>query len=356
MSIRKSMALAAVLAPALAVSTIHSAEPGFYVGGSYGQSTLKIDDLNIDDEDGGWKAFAGYNFLPWLGVEGGYVDLGSTSGNIRNNDNNINFATEADLTGWQAFVVGTLPLGDVDMFLKLGGISAEAEADARNRNTGEKFSDSESDEYLAYGGGITYIFNHQWAIRAEVEAYDVDDVDDSYLISAGVTYHFGGRKKKQLVPVAVIEECSDTDNDGVCDTYDICPKTPTGSRVDPQGCNCDYVLELEFSFNSDELHAEDIGKLDALVPVLTDPQVAFIAGGIDGYTDNMGDAIYNLDLSKRRAETVANHLRSNGVKLSDRFAVNGHGEAYPVAGNDTMEGRAKNRRVEIRRTDCEALH
>ncbi|MEC3860921.1 OmpA family protein [Mesobacterium sp. TK19101] len=65
-----------------------------------------------------------------------------------------------------------------------------------------------------------------------------------------------------------------------------------------------------------------------------------------GHTDNVGDAGYNLDLSQRRAQAVANILTSEGVPYS-RVLVSGRGEDQPVASNLTPEGRQQNRRVEI---------
>jgi outer membrane protein OmpA-like peptidoglycan-associated protein len=68
-----------------------------------------------------------------------------------------------------------------------------------------------------------------------------------------------------------------------------------------------------------------------------------------GHTDSTGADAYNLDLSKRRAEAVANYLALRGVSRA-RIATMGYGEQYPVADNATEEGRALNRRVEIRIT------
>ena len=65
-----------------------------------------------------------------------------------------------------------------------------------------------------------------------------------------------------------------------------------------------------------------------------------------GHTDNTGDAGYNLDLSQRRAQSVANVLVSEGVP-SVRIQSVGRGEDQPIASNLTPEGRAQNRRVEI---------
>ena len=66
-----------------------------------------------------------------------------------------------------------------------------------------------------------------------------------------------------------------------------------------------------------------------------------------GYTDNIGLDEYNLELSKRRAESVANYLMNKLGIDEDQIVLNWYGKDNPVAGNDTAEGRAQNRRVEI---------
>ncbi len=83
-----------LLAPALVVGAAYAAEPGFYLGASGGQTTVDGDagsfgfddnvpgfnqNYKIDGDDWGWKAYLGYQFLPWLGVEAGYVDFGGIS-------------------------------------------------------------------------------------------------------------------------------------------------------------------------------------------------------------------------------------------------------------------------------------
>lgn len=68
-----------------------------------------------------------------------------------------------------------------------------------------------------------------------------------------------------------------------------------------------------------------------------------------GHTDSTGSAAYNMDLSKRRADSVARYLISRGVS-SSRIQTQGMGMNYPVADNNTPEGRALNRRVEIKIT------
>jgi K(+)-stimulated pyrophosphate-energized sodium pump len=70
---------------------------------------------------------------------------------------------------------------------------------------------------------------------------------------------------------------------------------------------------------------------------------------VGGYTDNTGDAQYNLRLSQDRADNVVAELVSLGI-ASDRLEAQGYGEQYPVADNGSPEGRAKNRRISMRVT------
>ena len=66
-----------------------------------------------------------------------------------------------------------------------------------------------------------------------------------------------------------------------------------------------------------------------------------------GHTDSTGSDAYNQSLSERRAESVANFLANSGVQRA-RLATKGYGESQPIASNSTEEGRAANRRVEIK--------
>ena len=68
---------------------------------------------------------------------------------------------------------------------------------------------------------------------------------------------------------------------------------------------------------------------------------------IVGHTDGVGPAEYNQGLSERRAQAAADHLISRGID-ADRVTVRGEGESNPIADNGSAEGRARNRRIEVR--------
>jgi len=332
--------------------TSYAAEEGIYIGASGGQTEVDQNaahygyggpyNVEIRDDDTGWKAYLGYNFFPWLGVEGGYVDFGSVSRSLF--EQNI----DVDFSGWDGFVVGRLPVGPVDVFVKAGAIAMKTELDVNTAG-----SQNDNDTQFAYGAGIAYNYGN-WSLRAEAEAFDDNTIDDFYFVSGGITYTFAPRPAPAPEPVAaaVPAQCADSDSDGVCDTEDQCPNTASGISVDSMGCNCKYTLQLEFAFDSARLSSGDMAKLDDIVPVLKNPKVSHIGGEINGYTDSVGSENYNLGLSKRRAQAVADYLNQQGVDLGGRFSINGYGEADPVADNSTDAGRAQNRRVEVRRTDC----
>jgi len=75
------------------------------------------------------------------------------------------------------------------------------------------------------------------------------------------------------------------------------------------------------------------------------------SGSAAGHTDSVGDDAYDLELSKRRAQSVIDYLPSKGI-ATGRMTPVGYGETSPIADNATPEGRAVNPRVVIRRADC----
>ena len=141
----------------------------------------------------------------------------------------------------------------------------------------------------------------------------------------------------------------DSDGDGVVDSKDACPGTPAGVKVDANGCEIKAkaisLTGILFHTDSAELRSESVAVLNATAETLiANPGVAV---EIAGHTDSRGEAAYNQGLSERRAKSVRDYLISKGVKGS-RLSSAGYGESQPVADNATSEGRAKNRRVELR--------
>ena len=138
----------------------------------------------------------------------------------------------------------------------------------------------------------------------------------------------------------------DSDHDGVPDYLDKCPGTPPGLKVDAQGCELEELVlrGVNFKTNSAELEPESAEILDGVVAVLRQRPDA--KAEIHGYTDSRGSDAYNLKLSERRAASVVDYLAAHGITREGLRAV-GFGKDNPVASNDTVEGRAQNRRVTV---------
>ncbi len=106
-----------------------------------------------------------------------------------------------------------------------------------------------------------------------------------------------------------------------------------------------------FDFNKATLRPESAPVLQSIVDMMRDDPALKIEVG--GHTDNVGTPAYNLKLSQARAASVVAWLGQNGVAQGRLTAV-GYGLTRPVADNDSEEGRAKNRRVEIAKPGCTA--
>jgi outer membrane protein OmpA-like peptidoglycan-associated protein len=102
-----------------------------------------------------------------------------------------------------------------------------------------------------------------------------------------------------------------------------------------------------FDVNSDRLRPESTPKLEELRAMLADH--AELRLEIEGHTDATGEDAHNLDLSKRRAQSVIDYLVASGI-AADRLTATGKGETEPIGDNATASGRQQNRRVVIKRT------
>jgi OmpA-OmpF porin, OOP family len=101
---------------------------------------------------------------------------------------------------------------------------------------------------------------------------------------------------------------------------------------------------IQFDTGSDQLRPESINVIKEVAAALQKQSALKLR--IEGHTDSTSDAAKNLDLSKRRAESVKGALVKLGID-ADRLTTEGFGQSKPMAPNDTPQGRAENRRVEF---------
>ncbi len=154
-------------------------------------------------------------------------------------------------------------------------------------------------------------------------------------------------------PTAVVV-MRDSDGDGVPDDDDRCPGTPAGVRVDAFGCPkitggmLEIQLTLEFDFDSARIREEYLAekyKIDEFIAANPDAEIVRI--DLDGHTCNIGTKSYNYKLSRRRAEAVRDFLEKELGVGRESFNLNAYGEDRPTASNATLEGRRRNRRVDV---------
>ena len=156
----------------------------------------------------------------------------------------------------------------------------------------------------------------------------------------------------------------DEDGDGVPDSRDKCPGTPKGVQVDADGCpppapppmaeeppvvkeETIVIRDVHFEFNKATLTPADKDVLSTVATRLKQ-ETSTAQLRVTGHTDSVGSDAYNQRLSEKRANSVVQYLVENGVPRASFVSVSGAGESQPVADNKTADGRAMNRRTEIK--------
>ncbi|MES1249061.1 MAG: OmpA family protein, partial [Chitinophaga rupis] len=143
----------------------------------------------------------------------------------------------------------------------------------------------------------------------------------------------------------------DTDGDGVNDEEDLCPNQP--GPASSRGCPVEQVAvqitaefkNILFDFGKSTIRPESMDIIEHAAKVMNE-QIPNSNFYIDGYTDNIGSVARNKQLSRARAQAVANALIKAGVDKS-RVVARGFGKDNPKCDNKTEEGRQCNRRVEV---------
>lgn len=169
-----------------------------------------------------------------------------------------------------------------------------------------------------------------------------------------------------FVKTVLFTEKQDADNDGVFDSEDKCPDTPTGVKVDAVGCPIPKPVkkepvatksaevtkagtwlykDIQFESNRSDLKASSYATLDEIVAALNAQPKLKIE--VQGHTDSRGAHGYNVGLSQKRADAVKAYLVSKGI-ADARMTTVGLGPDRPITTNDTKDGRARNRRVEVK--------
>lgn len=329
----KCLLAGAVLAVFFMVSDVHAGHRAGSVMISPMVGGYVFDsDLDIDDEMA-LGFFAGYNLTDRIGIEAAYF----------NSESEID-GTSVDVDTDLYMIHGLYhftPENKLVPYVSLGVGRADFDPDGM---------DNEDETAASIGGGVKYFLADDVALRADIR--DVSTFpENSLLYSVGVTFYLGGKTAATPAPAArrpAVNKAApaDTDGDGVTDAQDRCPGTPIGADVDGRGC---WVIKnLNFDTAKAEIKPVYYNTLNNVVNVLK--QNSDLRVEIQGHTDSVGDRAFNEDLSQRRAQAVVDYLVGQSID-AERLTAKGYGPAKPVDTNDTPQGRAQNRRVEINPLD-----
>ena len=339
------------LAGPLAALSAAAADNAWYVGGNVGQTRATIDDARItsgllgsgfattsiadDNRDTGFKLFGGYQFNPYIGLEGGFFDLGKFGFNATTVPaGSLNGSIK--LRGVNLDLVGTLPIaGGLSAFGRVGVNYAEARdhfagtgavrvlnADPSKRGANVKF-----------GAGLQYAFSDALSMRAEVERYRINDAvgnkGDIDMISLGLVYRFGDRSPSPVARAPMPQPIVVAAAPAPVIVAPPPPPPPVSNRVT-------FAADSLFDFDKSIIKPAGKQTLDKLAADLRGTRFDLVT--VTGHTDRLGSHAYNLKLSARRAEAVKAYLIQAANIPAEKISATGVNGSNPVTNPNDCKG------------------
>ena len=339
-------ALAVLSALSCAIQPAVADDAQWYVGLGAGKSQSKLDDERLanevsapgfaagplywDHHGDAFKAFGGYKFSNYFGLEASYFDLGkfsffgptspsgSVSGTLR-------------VRGVAADAVGYLPITErLSAFAKVGVNTAQTR-DEFAASAGNFVSNSSPREWRTNpkaGAGMQYDFARHFGLRGEWERYRVSDAVadhgnvDAWFVS--LVFPFGRTTPPlaaQPVAVPVAEVAAPP-------PVVVAPPPPVQPIAPPPRRHVSFSADALFAFNSSALSADGVREVDKFSGELAGTRFERIH--ITGYTDRIGSDAYNLRLSQQRADAVKQRLLDSGGVAATKIDAEGRGKSDPV--------------------------
>jgi len=307
----------------------------FYINGGIGVTKVEPESSSAaltisDNSDAGAHLGIGYDLNRFLSLDAYAATLGSAEVEFLGAS-----AGSVDYTVFGISALGYLYnsrsgsfLGDEDT----NGLFRREGASLYGRvGIGHMQNDSDRVEYrrdhpnhAAFGVGLEYGFTNGFALRAELMSLDTD----ARYLNIGLLKRFGDVEARPVAAAAL--------------------PVVTEQAVEPEPKEPAPALPLQipfvyFEFDKSDLSIEAKRELDEFASQIVDANLQLM---VEGHTDWIAPEAYNMSLSVRRAEAVANYLEGQGV-ARERLTLMGYGETRPVSDNNTANGRALNRRAEI---------
>ena len=161
-------------------------DEGVYVGGGVGKFDLEIDGIDgideaverLDDDDTAWQAFVGWRLNPYISLQIAYIDFGGPEDDFSTSGSSGNY--RAQISGFAPAVIGTLPLGPVELSAKLGYYFYDLDIEANiDDPTDPDFDSTDSGEDLMYGVGVGITIFERLHAKLEYEKIDLEAAEDS---------------------------------------------------------------------------------------------------------------------------------------------------------------------------------
>lgn len=178
----------AIAAAALWLLLPAAAQAGVVVGASAGEtgidvsSSEDVQNLDFSESDFSWKAYGGFRFFKFFGLQAEYIDFGSPS------QEDSGLTVDLSGTGWNIAAEGVLPLGKhFELFAKAGYVFWNFDTSFSGLVSGDS---SDSGEDFNYGAGAAFIIGELVGIRVEWQRFEISNTDAVDFISAGVDFRF----------------------------------------------------------------------------------------------------------------------------------------------------------------------
>jgi len=308
----------------------HSSELSVTVGGVKPEGNLDLEnELNLGLRYGVYVQDMFFDI-----VEGGFE---RASG--------VKYDNSSEKTDINRFFVNIVKEYDLSKDTALYGLVGIGYEDYRN----PMFHNSD-DGFVQYGVGVKQWITDSFALKAEVRHGITFGGDNNLFYNLGFVIPFGKKaqtkmpiksepiamqKKPEPTPIVkeepkpvIVVVSKDDDNDGVLNENDNCPRTPAGKVVDSSGCLKIVRLHVKFAHDKADIDQEYSPRIKDVVNFLNDNDSYSV--NLDGHTDSRGSEEYNVALSVRRANAVANELMKHGID-KEKITVKGFGESSPIA-------------------------
>ncbi len=340
-------------------------QPYGYVGLSAGQSSMNQEEARIaetqlgpslavthyhqDKRDNAYKAFGGYQFNPYYALEAGYFYLGDRKvGADTSPAGNLDGRVKSQ--GWNADLVGTMPMGEA--FSLLGRVGAQyAKTTGRFVGTGAVVpllpSPSKGQLSAKFGVGLQYAVSTSFLVRGEWERYRIADAMNNHngvnVVSLGLVFPFGrgagSSTHAALEPMPAPPEAMAQTPPPVVAQMDTLPPPAAGVAITPRDNERKRVAfnaESMFAFDTHDVQPEAKAALDSFVRDLEGTNYDVIV--VEGYTDRIGTDAYNQRLSQERADAVKEYLVASGKVSADKISAKGMSETAPVTHREDCKG------------------